>query len=119
MEIITINIDKKLTRISLKKALEGAFPVSEPADLTGYLALSDGILNDIMHAVPVETNNKETQTETQTDDCSLMEQVIEVHLGLWQTDYAFSNNNTLHWNPDTLKSGHLVTIRTLCFVPMQ
>ena len=53
MEIIIE--DKKPTRISLKKALEMA--IIERADLTGYLALSDGILNHIMHAVPVETND--------------------------------------------------------------
>ena len=85
MEIIIINIeDRKPTRISLKKALERVFTVSEPADLTGYLALSDGILHHIMHAVPVETVTSNEQTETQTKDDSLI-QMRKVHVALWYT----------------------------------
>ena len=49
-----------MQQISLKEAVERAF--KKPADLTGYLVLSDGILSLIMHA-PVEAAGNKKQQE--------------------------------------------------------
>ena len=49
-----------MQQISLKEAVERAF--KKPADLTGYLVLSDGILSLITHA-PVEAAGNKKQQE--------------------------------------------------------